>query len=120
MIARRAILVGAAWWLWLAWWLLSSLALQAQPAARPPGEAVLLPVPAAISLAGPLKLAFRLRGTPLVSHSEFPEIEGFRKGGQATTTATQLLPGGATAPSLPWSSATCPIPKATMWCRLFP
>ncbi len=68
--------------------------MQAQPAARPPGEAVLLPVPAAISLAGPLKLAFRLRGAPLVSHSDFPEIEGFRKGGQATTTATQLLPGG--------------------------
>lgn len=80
---------GGGWLLVL--WLLSGLAGRAQPG---PGTAVLVPPPTAVPLAGPFTLAVRLRGAALAEPPEFPELEGFRKGGQARTTTTRLLPGG--------------------------
>ena len=77
---------------WLVVWLLASLGLRAQPGGA--GRAVLVPPPTAVPLAGPYTLAFQVQGTALASQPEFPEIEGFRKGGQTRTTATHLLPGG--------------------------
>ncbi len=83
---------------WLAIWLLvgglpGSLAgARAQPApATQPIELVL--GPAAIPLTGTYTLAVRLRGAALASHSEFPELEGFRKAGLTTSTATSLVAG---------------------------
>jgi hypothetical protein len=77
---------------WLVVWLLASLGLRAQPQAS--GEAALVPPPTAVPLAGPFTLGFRLQGAALTGKPEFPEIEGFRKGGRTRTTATHLLPGG--------------------------
>ncbi|RZL13581.1 MAG: hypothetical protein EOO62_07730, partial [Hymenobacter sp.] len=65
--------------------------VQATPVA---GTVTLLPPAASVPLAGPFTLAFRLRGAPLASHSEFPDIEGFHKATVVQTTTTRLLPGG--------------------------
>ena len=65
---------------------------QAAPA---DGPASLVPPPPAVTLTEPFMLAFRLRGAPLASHSDFPELEGFRKGKLTQTVTTRLLPGGA-------------------------
>ncbi|QKG57649.1 BatD family protein [Hymenobacter sp. BRD128] len=82
---------------WLAAWLLMAGSLRAQPASPPPassGVSLVAPAPS-VPLAGPFTLAFRLRGAVLASHSDFPEIEGFRKAaGLTTTTTTRLLPSG--------------------------
>lgn len=84
-------------------------------------EATLLPLPATVPLTGPLTLAFRLRGTPLAGHSDFPEIAGFRKDGLRTTTTTQLLPGGArrteltvTQRYLPYGEGEFVVPPFTL------
>lgn len=58
------------------------------------GTAALVPPATSVPLAGPFTLAFRLRGAPLASHSDFPDIEGFRKATIINTTTTRLLPGG--------------------------
>jgi len=78
---------------WLVVWLLVSLGLRAQPG-QASGGAALVPPPTAVPLAGPFTLGFRLPGATLTGTPEFPEIEGFRKGGLTRTTATHLLPGG--------------------------
>ncbi len=65
---------------------------QVAPAAT--GTVELVPPAASVPLAGPFTLAFRLRGAPLAGHSDFPDIEGFRKATSSTTTTTRLLPGG--------------------------
>jgi hypothetical protein len=86
------------WWLagWLAGWLLMASVGHAQPAAPSPatGRVSLVAPAASVPLAGPFTLAFRLQGAALGAHSDFPEIEGFRKAGLTTTTTTRLLPGG--------------------------
>ncbi|WP_157565040.1 BatD family protein [Hymenobacter ginkgonis] len=97
-------------WL-LVLWLLGSLALRAQPAPAPstgPGTAVLVPPPTAVPLVGPFTLAFRLSGVALVGQPEFPELEGFRKGGQARTTTTRLLPGGRRTTELTFTQRYLP------------
>lgn len=67
---------------------------QAAPAA--PGQAgpALLPLPATVPLVGPLVLGFRLPSAGPAKHSDFPDIEGFRKEKVVLTTTTRLLPGG--------------------------
>ncbi|MDJ0363645.1 hypothetical protein QMK33_00655 [Hymenobacter sp. H14-R3] len=66
---------------------------QASPAAAG-GTVALVPPAASVPLAGPFTLAFRLRGAALASHSDFPDMEGFRKATIVNTTTTRLLPGG--------------------------
>ncbi len=69
----------------------------AAPATSPAaasGLVELLPLPVVVPLAGTLVLGFRVGGPGAISHSEFPELEGFRKAGLSTTTTTRLLPGG--------------------------
>ena len=73
--------------------LLFGLSAGAQPA-PPGGVASLVPPPNAVPLTEPFSLAFRLRGAPLASQSDFPELEGFRKGKLTKTVTTRLLPGG--------------------------
>ncbi len=95
--------VGGPAGLLLAWLLSLAPVASGQPAGGQPapasasagGGATLLPPPAAIALAEPFTLAFRLQGASLASHSAFPELEGFRKGKLTTTKTTRLLPGGA-------------------------
>ena len=91
------------------------------PTTTAPGTAALLPLPATVPLSGPLVLAFRLRGAALASHSDFPEIEGFRKDGLRTTTTTQLVPGGArrteltlTQRYLPYGEGEFVVPPFTL------
>jgi hypothetical protein len=55
---------------------------------------VLLPLPATVPLAGPLVLGFRLPSAGPAKHSDFPEIDGFRKEKVVLTTTTRLLPNG--------------------------
>ncbi|NML67393.1 protein BatD [Hymenobacter sp. RP-2-7] len=67
----------------------------AGPAAQPgAGAPMLLPLPATVPLAGPLVLGFRLPNAGPAKHSDFPEIEGFRKEKVVLTTTTRLLPSG--------------------------
>lgn len=93
------------WRRWgLASWLLLAVGLPGPGAWAQPtqlagpaagGTASLVAPAASVPLAGPFTLAFRLQGAALASHSDFPEIEGFRKAaGLTTTTTTRLLPGG--------------------------
>jgi hypothetical protein len=94
-LAARRLVVQVVW----GWWLLFGGPLGpgrgwAQVALAPAGTAALVPPAASVPLAGPFTLAFRLRGAPLASHSDFPDIEGFRKAAITTTTTTRLLPGG--------------------------
>ena len=86
----------------LGWLLGAALLAHGQQPGSPPvpapasaGTATLVPPPTAIALTEPFTLAVRLRGAPLASPPAFPELEGFRKGKQVTTTTTRLLPGGA-------------------------
>jgi len=69
---------------------------QTVPTPAAPGVAAptLLPLPATLPLAGPLVLGFRLPSAGPAKHSEFPDIEGFRKEKVVLTTTTRLLPGG--------------------------
>jgi len=97
------------------------LAQSAPPGPPAAGEVALLPPSATVALTGPFTLAFRLRGAALASHSDFPEIEGFRKGGLAQTTTTQLLPGGArrteltvTQRYLPYTEGTYTVPPFSL------
>lgn len=73
-----------------------ALGAAATPEAATPGPArpVLLPLPATVPLAGPLVLGFRLPSGGPAKHSDFPDIEGFRKEKVVLTTTTRLLPGG--------------------------
>jgi len=47
-----------------------------------------------VPLVGPLQLGFEVAGPSPAKHSEFPEIEGFRKEKVVSTTTTRLLPSG--------------------------
>ena len=100
--------------------LLWSLVVMGQPAPAG-GEASLVPPPASIGLTEPFTLAFRLRGAPLAGHSEFPELEGFRKGKPTKTITTHLLPGGrrsteltVTQPYLPYAEGSYVVPAFTL------
>jgi hypothetical protein len=100
--------------------LLAAGSLRAQPAATG-GEVVLVAPAASVPLAGPFTLAFRLRGAVLGNHSNFPEIEGFRKAGLTTTTTTRLLPGGQRSTELtvaqryfPYTEGDYVIPAFTL------
>jgi hypothetical protein len=83
---------------WLACWLLlaellgSSAGVGAQQAPPAP-QAELVLGPVVMPLTGTYTLAVRLRGGSVTSHSDFPELEGFRKVGLTTSTATTLVAG---------------------------
>jgi hypothetical protein len=101
--------------------LLAAAGLRAQPAVPAAGEVALVAPAASVPLAGPFTLAFRLRGAVLGSHSDFPEIEGFRKAGLTTTTTTRLLPGGKRSTELlvaqryfPYTEGDYVIPAFTL------
>ncbi len=65
-----------------------------QPPSRPaPAEVALLPGPATLPVTGVFTLAFRLRGGALERYSEFPELDGFKKGGKTSTTTTRIVQG---------------------------
>ena len=110
---------------WLVGWLLAGLlggpagAWAQQPAPSPPAALVL--GPAAMPLTGTYSLAVRLRGVALASHSEFPELEGFRKAGLTTSTATRLVAGRRSVSELtltqryvPYGEGTYPIPPFSL------
>ncbi len=95
--------------------------LRAQSTTPAGGEVSLVAPAASVPLAGPFTLAFRLRGAALGSHSDFPEIEGFRKAGLTTTTTTRLLPGGRRSTELlvaqryfPYAEGDYVIPAFTL------
>lgn len=85
------------------------------------GAASLVPPPTAVALTEPFTLAFRLQGVPLASHSDFPELEGFRKGKLTKTLTTRLLPGGARRTELtvaqlylPYAEGSYVVPAFTL------
>ena len=68
-------------------------AAQPRPPATLPADVELLPGPATLPLTGVFTLAFRLRGGALDKYSDFPELEGFKKSGKASTTTTRIVQG---------------------------
>ena len=120
-MAARLFLLRIGWYWLLAGGLLANGQVRAQKAPAAAGGEVVLVAPAGrVLLAGPFTLAFRLRGA-LVSHSAFPDIEGFRKAGLTTTTTTRLLPGGARSTELtvaqryyPYAEGEYPVPAFTL------
>ena len=58
-----------------------------------PGEVVLVPGPTMLPVTGTYTLGFRLRGGALERYSEFPELEGFKKGSKVSTTTTRIVQG---------------------------
>ena len=81
-------------WLWLWLWLLAVGPALGQAAREVPPRATLLPPAAIVPLVGPLQLGFEVAGPSPAKHSDFPEIEGFRKEKVVSTTTTRLLPDG--------------------------
>ncbi|GAB3639271.1 BatD family protein [Hymenobacter arcticus] len=85
------------------------------------GTVALVPPATSVPLVGPFTLAFRLRGAPLASHSDFPDIEGFRKATVINTTTTRLLPGGQRSTELtvtqryfPYTEGDYAVPAFTL------
>ena len=83
----------------------------AQPA--PAAEAELVPGPAVMPLTATYTLGVRLRGAAITSHSEFPEIEGFRKAGLTTTRATRLVAGRPSVTELTLTQRYAPYTEGT-------
>ncbi|HET9502475.1 MAG TPA: BatD family protein [Hymenobacter sp.] len=85
-----------------------------QPAPAPAAE--LVPGPAVVPLAATYSLGVRVQGT-ISTHSDFPEIEGFRKAGLVTSTATRLVAGRRNVSEVtltqryaPYAEGTYPVP----------
>ena len=82
-----------------------------QPA--PATELELVPGPAVVPLTATYTLGVRLRGTTLTSHSDFPELEGFRKAGLTTTKATRLVGGRRSVTELTLTQRYAPYTEGT-------
>jgi hypothetical protein len=100
-------------------WLLSLLLLCSggqQARAQQPGlatEVELVPGPAVIPLTATYSLGVRVRGTNISSHSDFPELEGFRKAGLTKTTATRLVAGRGSVAELTLTQRYAPYTEGT-------
>ncbi|RZK24397.1 MAG: hypothetical protein EOO56_01465 [Hymenobacter sp.] len=110
---RRA-LFGIFGWYWplvLALWLASPARLRAQ---QPAPAAELVPGPAVVPLTATYALGVRLRGPAITSHSDFPEIEGFRKvAGLTTTRATRFVAGRRSVTELTLTQRYAPYTEGT-------
>ncbi|RZK22069.1 MAG: hypothetical protein EOO56_09835, partial [Hymenobacter sp.] len=112
---NKRVFFGPFSWCWL---LLLALGLagpataQAQQPA-PAAEAELVPGPAVVPLTATYTLGVRLRGATITSHSDFPEIDGFRKAGLTTTTATRLVAGRRTVTELTLTQRYAPYTEGT-------
>ncbi|WP_233635893.1 BatD family protein [Hymenobacter setariae] len=82
-----------------------------QPVPAP--EAELVPGPAVIPLTATYSLGVRVRGAVITSHSEFPELEGFRKAGLTKTTATRLVAGRGSVAELTLTQRYAPYTEGT-------
>jgi hypothetical protein len=82
-----------------------------QPAPGPAAE--LVPGPAVVPLTATYSLGVRLRGGAITSHSEFPEIEGFRKTDLVTSTATRLVAGRRSVAELTLTQRYAPYTEGT-------
>jgi hypothetical protein len=83
-----------------------------QPAPGPAAE--LVPGPAVVPLTATYSLGVRVRGAAISSHSEFPELEGFRKtGGLVRTTATRLVAGRGSVSELTLTQRYAPYAEGT-------
>ncbi|MBJ6143329.1 BatD family protein [Hymenobacter sp. BT559] len=107
---------GLGWLLCLLLLCSSGVPARAQQPA-PATEVELVPGPAVIPLTATYSLGVRVRGAAITSHSEFPELEGFRKAGLTKTTATRLVAGRGSVAELtltqryaPYSEGTYQIP----------
>jgi hypothetical protein len=97
----------------LAWGLAGPAAARGQQPAPGPG-AELVPGPAVVPLTATYSLGVRVRGAAIASHSEFPEIEGFRKtGGLVKTTATRLVAGRGSVSELTLTQQYAPYAEGT-------
>ena len=98
---------------WLLAFLLGSPAVgwAQQPAQTPALE--LVPGPTVVPLTATYTLGVRLRGTTLTSHSDFPELEGFRKVGLTTTKATRLVAGRRSITELTLTQRYAPYTEGT-------
>ena len=102
----------AAWLLVLALGLAGPILVWAQvPAPRSAAE--LVPGPAVVPLTATYSLGVRLRGGAITSHSEFPEIEGFRKTDLVTSTATRLVAGRRSVAELTLTQRYAPYGEGT-------
>jgi len=103
----------AAWLLVLATSLASPALVRAQQPA-PTTVAELVPGPAVVPLTATYSLGVRVRGGSIASHSDFPEIEGFRKtGGLTKTTATRLVAGRGSVSELTLTQRYAPYAEGT-------
>jgi hypothetical protein len=82
-----------------------------QPAPGPAAE--LVPGPAVVPLTATYALGVRLRGAAITSHSDFPEIEGFRKTDLVTSTATRLVAGRRSVAELTLTQRYAPYAEGT-------
>ena len=105
---------------WLASWLLALAIGLAAPAAgqaqqpAPATVAELVPGPAVVPLTATYSLGVRVRGGAITSHSDFPEIEGFRKTeGLTKTTATRLVAGRGSVSELTLTQRYAPYTEGT-------
>ncbi|GAA3921963.1 BatD family protein [Hymenobacter algoricola] len=62
-------------------------------------EADILLGPPAVAITDYYTISFRLRGAVLEKYSAFPDVEGFKKSGKASTTTTRIV-GGQTSTEL--------------------
>ncbi|RZK22250.1 MAG: hypothetical protein EOO56_09245, partial [Hymenobacter sp.] len=108
-LSKRAFL-GLISWLLLAGLLGGPPAGAQQPA---PTAAELVPGPAVVPLTASYTLGVRLRGAAITSHSDFPELEGFRKAGLTTTTATRLVAGRRSVAELTLTQRYAPYAEGT-------
>jgi hypothetical protein len=107
----RCYLVRVSWLLGWAVLLGSPRGAQAQ---QPAATAIeLVPGPAVVPLTATYSLGVRLRGVGLASHSDFPELEGFRKAGLTKTTATPLVAGRRSAVELTLTQRYAPYTEGT-------
>lgn len=108
LLIRRCLL-GISWLLWAT--LGSPPGAQAQ---QPAAVAIeLVPGPAVVPLTATYSLGVRLRGVGLASHSDFPELEGFRKAGLTKTTATPLVAGRRSVVELTLTQRYAPYTEGT-------
>jgi hypothetical protein len=102
-------------------WLVACLLLATCPVGRawaqqpaPSPEAELVPGPAVVPLTATYTLGVRLRGSAITSHSDFPEIEGFRKvAGLTTTRATRFVAGRRSVTELTLTQRYAPYTEGT-------
>ncbi|RYY13749.1 MAG: hypothetical protein EOO36_15350, partial [Cytophagaceae bacterium] len=100
-------------WLLVLAGLVGGSAAAQSPQLGPAAEAELVPGPAVVPLTATYTLGVRLRGAAITSHSDFPEIEGFRKAGLTTTTATRLVAGRRSVAELILTQRYAPYTEGT-------